>query len=48
MAKKGENIYKRKDGRFEASYPKERNEYNRIIKYCFVYGKTYSEVKIKR
>lgn len=48
MAKKGENIYKRKDGRFEARYPKERDEYNRIIKYGFVYGKTYTEVKIKR
>lgn len=48
MAKKGENIYKRKDGRFEARFPKERDEYNRIIKYGFVYGKTYTEVKLKR
>lgn len=48
MAKKGENIYKRKDGRLEARYPKERDEFNRIIKYGFVYGKTYSEVKLKR
>lgn len=48
MAKKGENIYRRKDGRFEARYPKERDEYNRIIKYGFVYGRTYTEAKIKR
>ena len=48
MAKKGENIYKRKDGRFEARYPKERDEYNKIIKYGFVYGRTYTEAKIKR
>lgn len=41
MARKGENIYKRKDGRWEGRY---RTEYN---KYHSVYGKTYADVKEK-
>lgn len=48
MPKKGENIYKRKDGRYEARYVKERDFDNRIIKYGYVYGKTYTEAKIKK
>ena len=48
MSRKGENIYKRKDGRYEARYVKERDDNNRIIKYGFVYGKTYREAKIKK
>lgn len=48
MPKKGENITKRKDGRYEARFVKERDEYGRILKYGFVYAKSYSEVKIKR
>ena len=48
MPKKGENITKRKDGRYEARYVKERDEYGRIKKYGFVYSKSYLEVKRKR
>ena len=48
MGKKGENIFKRKDGRYEARYVKERDQYNRILKYGFIYGRTYSEVKLKK
>lgn len=46
MAKKGENIYKRKDNRWEGRYPKGLNESG---KRClgYVYGKTYHEVKEK-
>lgn len=46
MARKGENIYKRKDGRWEARYIKSRKENGRIL-YGSVYGKTYTEVKQK-
>lgn len=46
MVKKGENIYKRKDGRWEGRFTKNRNEQGRII-YGYVYGKCYSEVKEK-
>ena len=48
MSKRGENIYKRKDGRYEARYVKERDINDKIIKYGYVYGKTYQEVKIKK
>lgn len=40
----GENIYKRKDGRWEGRYPKERNTKG-IKKYGYVYGKTLQEVR---
>ncbi len=46
MSKKGENIYKRKDGRWEARYPKERRE-NGSLRYGYCYAKTYAEVKQK-
>ncbi|MHC5247240.1 tyrosine-type recombinase/integrase [Enterococcus sp. LJL90] len=46
MAKKGENIYRRKDGRWEGRYIKNRTSENKII-YGYVYGKKYSEVKDK-
>lgn len=46
MSKKGENIHKRKDGRWEARYKKGRNQ-NGGIYYGYVYGKTYSEAKEK-
>lgn len=46
MARKGENIYKRKDGRWEARYKKGRKENGKII-YGSIYGKTYGEVKEK-
>lgn len=44
--RRGENIYKRKDGRWEARYVKGRNHDGRII-YGSCYGKTYSEAKSK-
>ena len=46
MPRKGENIYKRKDGRWEGRYCKSRNE-NGKIKYGYVYAKTYTDVKNK-
>lgn len=46
MTKKGENIYKRKDSRWEGRYVKGRTLENKII-YGSVYGKTYKEVKQK-
>ena len=48
MPKKGENIFKRKDGRYEAKYVKERDAKGRIIRYGSVYAYSYSEVKKKR
>lgn len=44
MSKKGENIYKRKDGRWEGRYMKARNEEGKII-YGYIYGKRYKHVK---
>ena len=46
MAKRGENIYKRKDGRWEARYPK-CYVGGRVV-YGYVYGPTYGEAKAKR
>lgn len=43
---KGENIFKRKDGRWEARYVKGR-EFSGKIRYGFCYGKTYKEAKEK-
>lgn len=43
---KGENIFKRKDGRWEARYVK-GYELSGKIKYGFCYGKTYKEAKEK-
>lgn len=42
--RKGENIYLRKDGRWEGRYPKGR-KLNGKIKYGYVYGKSYTAVK---
>lgn len=47
MARKGENIFYRKDGRWEARYFREYDENHRII-YGYVYGKTYLEAKKKK
>lgn len=44
MARKGENIYKRKDGRWEGRYMTGRKE-NGKPRFHSIYGKTYSEVK---
>ena len=43
MPRKGENIYKRKDGRWEGRYVKKRSGKKTI--YGYVYAKSYSEVK---
>lgn len=41
MSKRGENIYKRKDGRWEGRYLKSKS------KYGYIYGKSYKETKEK-
>jgi len=46
MPRKGENIYKRKDGRWEGRYIKSRTCTGKIV-YGYVYAKTYREVKAK-
>ena len=46
MGRKGESIFKRKDGRYEARYIK--NYIGDYAKYGYIYGRTYSEVKEKR
>lgn len=46
MPRRGENIYKRKDGRWEGRYIKNHTADTKA-KYGYVYGKTYSEVKEK-
>ena len=46
MSRKGENIYKRKDGRWEGRYIKARMATGKA-KYGYVYAKTYAEVKQK-
>lgn len=47
MPRKGENIYKRKDGRWEGRYIKARSQTGRAI-YGYVYASTYKEAKQKR
>lgn len=47
MPRKGENIYRRKDGRWEGRYLKGHSEVGKAL-YGYVYGKTYTEVKNKR
>lgn len=46
MSRKGENIYKRKDGRWEGRFIKQRNKNNKAV-YGYVYGKSYTVVKEK-
>ena len=46
MSKKGENIYKRNDGRWEGRYKCGFDE-NGKTKYKSVYSKSYKECKIK-
>ena len=46
MARRGENIYKRKDGRWEGRYIKGRDSKSKAI-YGYVYSKSYTEVKEK-
>lgn len=47
MARRGENIYERKDGRWEARYIYEY-DLNGKAKYKYIYGKSYQEVKQKK
>ena len=47
MPRKGENIYKRKDGRWEARYIKCRTANGKAI-YGYVYARSYKEVKRKQ
>ena len=44
MARRGENIYKRKDGRYEGRYIKDYDENGKPL-YGYVYAKSYGEVK---
>ena len=46
MARRGENIYKRKDGRWEGRYVIGRKPNGRTA-FSYIYGKTYTEVKKK-
>lgn len=46
MSRKGENIYRRKDGRWEARYIK-GHRLNGRIHYGYCYGKTYHEARDK-
>ncbi len=46
MARAGENIYKKKDGRYEARYIESRDENGKAI-YRAVYGKSKAEVREK-
>lgn len=45
MSKRGENIYQRKDGRWEGRYCIGHS--NGKIQYGYVYAETYNEVKDK-
>ena len=47
MPRKGGNIRKRKDGRWEARYEKCRDQNGRI-QYGYLYGRTYEAVKQKK
>lgn len=46
MSKRGDNIHKRKDGRWEGRFKKGRKPDGTIL-YGSIYGKTYKEVKNK-
>ena len=46
MAKRGENIRKRKDGRWEGRYIKGRKA-DRTAIWGYIYGHSYNEVKEK-
>ena len=46
MSKKGENIFKRRDGRWEARYVKGRRPDGKLH-YGYCYGKSYKEAKEK-
>lgn len=44
MPRKGENIYKRKDGRWEGRYIKGKDSHGKL-RYGYIYGKTYTAVR---
>lgn len=44
MPRRGENIYKRKDGRWEGRFIKGHDIKGKAL-YGYVYGRTYSDVK---
>lgn len=44
MSRRGENIYKRRDGRWEARYIKDRNRNGRAV-YGYIYRHSYREAK---
>ena len=46
MPKRGENIYRRRDGRWEARVVKHYNERGKAV-YAYFYGRTYREAKDK-
>ena len=46
MARKGENIYRRKDGRWEGRYIADRSKDGKAV-YRSVYAKTYTQAKQK-
>ena len=46
MSRRGENIFKRKDGRWEARVPEYRMNGEKA--YHSIYGKSYTEVKLKK
>lgn len=46
MPRKGENIYKRKDGRWEGRYKRGKNQKGKTT-YGYVYAKTYKDVREK-
>ncbi|WP_086350968.1 tyrosine-type recombinase/integrase [Candidatus Enterococcus clewellii] len=46
MARRGENIYKRKDGRWEGRYVKSRDKNGKII-FGYVYARKYAELREK-
>lgn len=46
MARRGENIYKRKDGRYEGRYIKSYDMSGKAV-YGYIYAKSYGEVKEK-
>ncbi len=46
MPKRGENIYKRKDGRWEGRYIRERTAARKAV-YGYVYARSYKEVRAK-
>lgn len=47
MARRGENIYKRKDGRWEGRIPVENHVNSNKVKYQYFYARNYRELKNK-